>query len=191
MTSKITVATIMALILAQPAHAVETSSGIISGLLHPILGFDHLMAMIAVGLLSIQLGTQHVYRLPLCFVIVLMIGALVGLAEIPMPQVEGIISVSVFILGLAIASGGRVGVMIAYPIVAVFAFYHGHAHGVEIPTLASPVSFIAGFMIASAVLHLLGVLIGAVVRRPSTRALLGAGCAGVGLHMALLTYGLV
>jgi urease accessory protein len=162
-----------------------------SGLLHPVLGFDHLMAMIAVGLLSVQLGGRHIFRLPLCFVLVLLFGAIAGLLEIPLPQVEGIISVSVFILGLAIATGGRVGAAMAYPIVAVFAFYHGHAHGAEIPSLAIPSAFIAGFMIASAVLHLLGVAMGAIARQPNTRALLGAGCAGVGLHMALLTYGLV
>jgi urease accessory protein len=179
------------LTFAQPAYAADSSNSIMSGLLHPILGFDHLMAMVAVGLLSVQLAGKHVWRLPLCFVLVLLIGALAGLAEIPLPQVEGIISVSVFILGLAIVSGGRGGVLIAYPIVAVFAFYHGHAHGAEIPTLANPSAFIMGFMIASAFLHLIGVGIGAIARNTTTRAVLGAGCAGVGLHMALLTYGLV
>lgn len=178
-------------ILGQPAMAAASSNSIISGLLHPVLGFDHLMAMIAVGLLSVQLGGRHIYRLPICFVLVLLLGAISGLAEIPMPQVEGIISVSVFIMGLAITSSGRVGVVMAYPIVAVFAFYHGHAHGAEIPSLANPAAFIVGFMTASALLHLLGVAVGAIARRPATRALLGAGCAGVGLHMALLTYGLV
>lgn len=181
----------VALLVSQPAHAAGSANSILSGLLHPILGFDHLMAMVAVGLLSIQLAGRHIYKLPACFVLVLLLGAIAGLGKIPLPQVEGIISVSVFILGLSIVTGGRVGALIAYPIVAIFAFYHGHAHGAEIPSLANPAAFIAGFMAASAILHLLGVSIGAITRKPSTRALLGAGCAGVGLHMALLTYGLV
>ena len=163
----------VALLVSQPAHAAGSANSILSGLLHPILGFDHLMAMVAVGLLSIQLAGRHIYKLPACFVLVLLLGAIAGLGKIPLPQVEGIISVSVFILGLSIVTGGRVGALIAYPIVAIFA------------------AFIAGFMAASAILHLLGVSIGAITRKPSTRALLGAGCAGVGLHMALLTYGLV
>ena len=182
---------LFALLLAQPAQAAGSANSLISGLLHPVLGFDHLMAMVAVGLLSIQLAGRHIYRLPVCFVFVLLLGALAGLVNVPLPQVEGIISVSVFILGLAILSGGRIGALLSYPIVAVFAFYHGYAHGAEIPTLANPATFIAGFMAASAILHLLGVAIGAIARTPSTRALFGAGCAGVGLHMALLTYGFV
>jgi urease accessory protein len=191
MRHKVTAALFLTLVFGQPAYAAGSTNSIISGLLHPVLGFDHLMAMIAVGLLSVQLAGRHIIRLPLCFVLVLLIGALAGLADIPLPQVEGIISVSVFILGLAIVSGARGGVLIAYPIVAVFAFYHGHAHGAEIPSLANPSAFIIGFMTASALLHLIGVSIGAIARNATTRAILGAGCAGVGLHMALLTYGLV
>ena len=98
---------------------------------------------------------------------------------------------SVLILGLVIASGGRLALVLAYPIVAVFALFHGQAHGAEIPSLGSPVAFFAGFMIASAILHLLGVSIGSIARNPYKRALLSAGCAGVGLHLVLLTYGLV
>jgi urease accessory protein len=178
-------------VLGQPVMAAGSASSIISGLLHPVLGFDHLMAMVAVGLLSVQLKGQHVFRLPACFVIALFIGAVIGLFGWLMPQVEGIISLSVLTLGLAIASGGRIALIIAYPIVAVFAFFHGHAHGAEIPSLGNPIAFIAGFMIASSILHLFGVSIGVIARSPHKRAVVGAGCAGVGLHMVLLTYGLV
>jgi urease accessory protein len=191
MTQRFYLAIITLFVLGQPAMAAGSAKSIISGLLHPVLGFDHLMAMIAVGLLSVQHKGRHIFRLPACFVIVLFLGAVIGLASWPLPHVEGIISMSVLILGLAIASGGRLALVLAYPIVAVFALFHGHAHGAEIPSLGSPVAFIAGFLIASAILHLLGVSIGSIARNPDKRALLGAGCAGVGLHMVLLTYGLV
>lgn len=177
--------------IAQPAFAVEGASGWVSGLLHPVLGFDHLLAMIAVGLLSVQLGGKHIWYLPAAFVLFLAVGGLLGLVGIPLPEVEGIISLSVLVLGVAIASQARLGVALAYPMVAVFAIFHGHAHGMEVPTLASPVGYVIGFMMASAGLHLLGVGIGSVARSDRMRALLGAGCAGIGLHMILLTYGLV
>jgi urease accessory protein len=177
--------------ISHPAIAAGNAPNVIAGLLHPILGFDHLLAMIAVGLLSIQLGGRHVLRLPACFVVMLFIGAVLGLLETPFPQVEGIISLSVVILGLAIVTQARIGVWIAYPVVAIFALFHGHAHGAEIPTLGSPSAFIAGFLAASAFLHLLGVGIGKIARTRYVRGILGAGCAGIGVHMVLLTYGLI
>lgn len=177
--------------VSSPAFAAGDAPNVIAGLLHPILGFDHLLAMIAVGLLSIQLGGRHILRLPLCFVVMLFIGAMLGIMEIPFPQVEGVISMSVVILGLAIVTQASIGVWLAYPIVAIFALFHGHAHGAEIPTLGSPFAFITGFLVASAFLHLLGVGIGKIARTRYTRGILGAACAGVGVHMVLLTYGLI
>lgn len=170
---------------------VTTGSGLLSGLLHPVLGFDHLLAMVAVGLLSVQLDGRHVWTLPAAFVAFLMVGGLLGLAGIPLIQVEGIIALSVLILGAAIASDKVIATYFAYPMVAIFAIFHGHAHGQEVPTLENPVSYVIGFMVASAFLHLVGVGIGLVARTKRTRALLGAACAGIGLHMILLTYGLV
>lgn len=184
-------AIILPLVFASPALAAEGASGLMSGLLHPVLGFDHLLAMIAVGLLSVQLGGKHIWFLPAAFVGFLAFGGLLGLLGVPLPVVEGIIALSVFVLGLSIATQASIGWMLAYPMVAVFAIFHGHAHGAEVPTLASPVGYVVGFMIASATLHLIGVAMGAVARTDRIRALLGAGCAGIGLHMILLTFGLV
>ena len=95
------------------AFAVGGTASVLTGLLHPILGFDHLIAMIAVGLLSIQIGGKHILGLPACFVLILFIGALIGLLAIPIPQVEGVISLSVIVLGIAIASQSRIGIWIA------------------------------------------------------------------------------
>ena len=85
-------AALVYLFSAKLAFAVGDTANVLSGLLHPILGFDHLIAMVAVGLLSIQIGGKHILGLPLCFVLILFIGALIGLLAIPIPQVEGIIS---------------------------------------------------------------------------------------------------
>lgn len=178
-------------LLASPALAVETSSGLLSGLLHPILGFDHLLAMVGVGLLSVQIGHKHIWTLPACFVLFLMLGGILGLIGVPLPQVEGVIAASVFVLGLAIATSGSIGAVVAYPIVAIFAIFHGHAHGMEVPTLDNPTSYVIGFMVASAVLHLIGVGIGYIVKTESLRAQIGSGAAGIGLYMLLLTYSIV
>jgi len=180
-----------AIFVATPALAVEGASGLMSGLLHPVLGFDHLLAMIGVGLLSVQIGQKHVWALPACFVLFLMVGGILGLLEIPLPQVEGVIAASVFVLGLAIATSGAIGAVIAYPIVAIFAIFHGHAHGMEVPTLDNPTGYVIGFMVASAFLHLVGVGTGLVVRTEKLRAHLGAAMAGIGFYMLLLTYGIV
>ena len=176
-------------LLATPALAAG-SSGFMSGLLHPVLGFDHLLAMIGVGLLSTQLGGKHIWYLPAAFVFFLMVGGLVGLMEVPLPAVEGVIAGSVLILGLAIATGGVLGTALAYPIVAIFAIFHGHANGMEVPSLGEPAGYVIGFMIASAVLHLIGVGIGELFKG-SIRRHLGSAMAGIGGYMLLLLYGLV
>ncbi len=173
------------------AAGVEGQGGFMSGLLHPILGFDHLLAMMAVGLLSVQLGGRAVWTVPATFVAFLIGGGALGLAGLELPAVEGIIALSVLVLGLAIAAQVRLQIVVAMAAVGVFAIFHGHAHGTEIPQLAAPAGYVTGFALASAVLHLAGVGFGLMAHRPHLRALLGAGIAGIGLHMVLLTYSVV
>ena len=177
---------------AAPSFAASggDTTGFMSGLLHPILGFDHLLAMVAVGLLSTQLGGKHIWYLPAAFVAFLMVGGLIGLQEIGLPQVEGVISASVLLLGIAIAMGGIISVYMAYPIVAFFAIFHGHAHGMEVPSINEASQYVIGFMIASAFLHLVGVAIGAYTKS-TLRAHLGSAMAGVGGYLLLLIYGVV
>ena len=177
---------------ASPALASDVSGGgFISGLLHPVLGFDHLLAMVAVGLLSVQIGGRAVWTVPAAFVLFLGIGGGVGLLGYDLPEVEGVIALSVVLLGLAIALIATMPVVAAMLMVAFFAVFHGHAHGLEIPNLAEPAAYVGGFMLASAILHLTGVVIGFLQQQERARALLGAGVAGVGAHMLLLTYQLV
>jgi urease accessory protein len=182
-----------AILLASPAFAADVAGagGFASGFLHPILGFDHLLAMIAVGLLSVQIGGRAIWTVPLAFVLFLGFGGALGLVGIPLPEVEGAISISVLALGLAIAFQTRLPIWLAMAFVGFFAIFHGHAHGEEIPTLADPWTYVAGFMLASALLHLIGVGLGLLGGRPQLRAHFGSGCAGIGAHLLLLTYGIV
>jgi urease accessory protein len=133
----------------------------LSGYIHPILGFDPLLAMIAVGLLSVQMGGR------------------------------AIIALSVFAIGLAIALRWHAATLVGAVFVAIFAVFHGHAHATDVPALENPVGYVAGFMAASATLHVIGVALGLLSGRPQARALLGAGCAGIGLHLLLLTYSVI
>jgi urease accessory protein len=178
---------------AGPAAAVGVGAdgGFGAGALHPVLGFDHFLAMVAVGLLSVQLGGRAIWTVPATFVAFLVIGGALGLAGVPLVHVEGAIALSVLALGLAIATRARMPVPVAMALVGFFALFHGHAHGAEIPRLAEPAAYVAGFALASAGLHLAGVAIGLIGRRTQLRALLGAGVAGIGLHMVLLTYSVV
>lgn len=177
--------------LLAPLPALTGVSGLTSGLLHPVLGFDHLLAMVAVGILSVQMGHKHIWSLPAVFVASLAVGGIMGLVGIGLVEVEGIIALSVVILGLSIVTGAKNDNLIVYPMVAIFAIFHGHAHGQEVPSFSDPAIYVAGFLIASAALHLLGVFIGFIFKNSRTRSLIGAGCVGIGLHMILLTYNLV
>jgi urease accessory protein len=182
-----------AALAAGPASAVEVGAGggFAAGALHPVLGFDHFLAMVAVGLLSVQLGGRAIFTVPATFVVFLVIGGALGLLRVPLVEVEGAIAISVLALGVAIAARARMPVIVAMALVGFFALFHGHAHGAEIPRLAQPAAYVAGFALASAALHLTGVTIGLLGRRTQFRALLGAGVAGIGLHMVLLTYSVV
>ncbi|MEO1491011.1 MAG: HupE/UreJ family protein [Pseudomonadota bacterium] len=173
------------------AVEVEGDTGFFSGFLHPLLGFDHLLAMVAVGLLSVQIGGRAVWYVPLAFLVFLGIGGALGLANIPLPEVEGVIALSVFGLGLVIALSTTVPMVFAMLMVGFFAIFHGHAHGMEIPSLAAPALYVIGFLIASTVLHVAGVGLGVLQRHEVARAKIGAGCGGIGLYMVLLTYGVV
>lgn len=185
--------TVAVVLWSAPALAAgpATVEGFASGFLHPIWGFDHLLAMVAVGLVSVQIGGRAVVTVPAVFVGFLAIGGAMGLFGLPLPQVEGAIALSVLALGLAIAMQRRLPTWLIMGLVAFFAIFHGHAHGSEIPNMASPTAYVGGFLLASAMLHLTGVGIGALCGRPQLRAQLGAGFCGVGAHMVLLTYGIV
>jgi len=155
------------------AHADGPDAGLLNGLLHPVFGPDHLIAMISVGVVSVQLGGANIWRLPLAFVAAMTAGAALGIAQWPLPHTEFAIAASVLVLGIAILVS-RHG-MSPWPIsglVLLFGACHGYAHGLEIPKSASPALYTLGFIIGTAVLHIVGVAIAEVA---SWRAALWRG----------------
>ena len=145
------------------AHPGGGDTGLMAGLMHPVFGPDHLLAMICVGIVSVQLGGRNIWRIPLAFVGGMMMGAALGILQFTVPYTELGIAASVLILGMGIVLAHRR--MSPWPITALIALFgalHGHAHGVEIPKSASPALYTLGFLISTSVLHIFGMLIGEV-----------------------------
>jgi len=165
--------------------------GILSGFLHPILGLDHLLAMLAVGILSAQIGGRALWTVPATFVGVMAIGAFSGIFGLALPFVEYGITFSVLLLGIAIIFGNRIPEWTALIAVAFFALFHGNAHGTEIPvitnTLGLLIAYILGFLIATAGLHVIGALIGILASRsksgPTIMRVGGAVIATIGVFL--------
>ncbi len=145
--------------------------GFASGLHHPLSGWDHILAMLAVGLWSAQLGGRAMWLLPLAFPVVMALGGLMGLSGIPLPGVELGIALSAVILGALVLFAARAHVAVAAVVVAAFAVFHGYAHGAELPAGASAFSYGVGFLLATAALHLLGIGIGMLKLAPAGAAI--------------------
>lgn len=174
-------------LVAMPAHAhvagTTHAHAVGHGVLHPLVGLDHLLAMVAVGLWAAQRGGRAIWLLPVAFVVAMLGGATVGAAGIAMPGVEQGILLSVLLLGALVASAVRVPTAIGVAVVAAFALLHGHAHGTEMPANASGLAYGAGFAVATAGLHAVGVIAALGLRRGAvgTAALRLAGAAiGIG-----------
>lgn len=146
------------------AHTgVGDTSGFAHGFMHPLGGLDHLLAMVLVGVFAYQVGRPALWLVPLAFVGVMTLGALLGVAGIPLPYVEIGIALSVIVLGAIVALGVDTPVAVAMAIVALFAVFHGHAHGSEMPMDVSGVTYGVGFALATALLHLAGIGLGALI----------------------------
>ncbi len=157
------------------AHQSGMVGGFTSGLAHPILGWDHVIAMVAVGLWGAFLGMPAIWVLPVVFPLVMAFGGALGVMGIPVPSVETGIAVSAIVLGLMVAFAVRPPIWIAAVIVAIFAIFHGHAHGTELPGAASPITYSLGFVIATGLLHLCGIGFGLLVRWPVGKYAVQAG----------------
>ncbi len=148
------------------AHTtVGAVGGFLSGFLHPLSGLDHLVAMVAVGIWGAYLGRPAIYLLPITFPLVMAVGGSFGVVfgtEIPL--VETGIALSAIILGFVIIMEVRPKLQIAALIVGIFALCHGYAHGVELPSAASPVTYAIGFVLATGLLHLSGIALGETLR---------------------------
>ena len=153
-------------------------AGPAEGFLHPLSGLDHTLAMLAVGMWATQLGGRAHWALPGAFVLAMVAGAVIALAGITLPGVENGILVSVLVLGLAISWGARLPLWAPIGVVAVFAVFHGHAHGLELPEATSPAGYAAGFVAATALLHGVGIGLALGLRRFwGTMAVRSAGAA--------------
>jgi len=152
------------------------AQGFLTGLVHPISGLDHVLAMVAVGLWGAQLGAPALWLLPVTFPVVMAIGGCLGLVGIPLPGVEAGIALSAVLLGAAVAIEARPPLAVAAVLVGCFAIFHGHAHGTELPPGQSGLAYSIGFVMATGCLHAVGIAIGLVHRWPWGR--LGMRLAG-------------
>jgi len=177
-------ATLALMLLAQPALAhteAGVAGGLLSGFLHPILGPDHVIAMVAVGLWGAFLGAPAIWLLPIVFPLVMALGGVLG---VPLPAVEVGIALSAVALGAMVAFAARPPLWVAAVLVGAFAIFHGHAHGAELPAAANPLAYGIGFVAATGLLHLTGIAFGLLVRWPLGERAVRAGggliaCAGL------------
>ncbi|VVD85815.1 urease accessory protein UreJ [Pandoraea morbifera] len=169
--------------LAHPGHpGHDAATSFAAGFMHPLSGADHLCAMIVVGLWS-SLTARRVWLAPLAFVAMLAAGGLLGMSHaLALPGVEPMIAVSLLVLGLLLATRARLPGWAGAAIVGAFAIFHGFAHGVELPAQASAMHYLAGFVLATGVLHGVGIAAGGALRRRSAwlPRVLGAGVLAYG-----------
>jgi urease accessory protein len=161
--------------LAAWAH-VESgeAAGFLSGLSHPVSGLDHVLAMVAVGLWGAQLGAPAIWVLPVVFPMMMAFGGLLGLIGIGLPGVELGIALSAVVLGALIFGAIRLPLAAALLVVAFFAVFHGHAHGTEMSAGQSAILYSLGFVMATGLLHAVGIAIGLIHRWDAGRVALRA-----------------
>lgn len=135
-------------------------AGLTEGFIHPLLGLDHLLAMLAVGLWAQQLGGRPVWLLPAGFITIMSGSALLGASGFELPLLEPAIAASVLVLGLLLAFAVRLSMLSSLSLIGLFAVFHGFAHGLELPETQSAALYGLGFVTATALLHGLGVLLG-------------------------------
>ena len=160
--------------LAHPGH--DGAGGLVHGFFHPVTGIDHVLAMIAVGVLAAQYGGRALWLVPMSFLAAMAAAGAIGMAGIPAQIVEAGIGLSVVVLGLMIAFQIKPPTLVAMVVVGFFALFHGYAHGSEMPDRPAGLSFAAGFLVATATLLGAGVGLGLLLqRRTLSRRLIQAG----------------
>jgi urease accessory protein len=151
---------------AHPGHGEGTGSLFGAGLAHPWAGLDHLLAMVAVGLLAVRAAGRGersaLWTLPAAFMGAMAVGGLGALAGLPLPGVEWGIAASVLVFGLLIAVAATPRTWVSAAIVAAFGLLHGHAHVAEMPAGGAG-AYMTGFLAATAVLHTAGILAGLAI----------------------------
>ena len=179
----------IALVSTASTALAHSESGIAidfaGGFAHPITGFDHLVAMVAVGLWGAFLGMPAIWILPVVFPLVMAFGGALGVLGMPLPGVETGIALSAIALGAMVALAAKPPIWVAAVLVGAFAIFHGHAHGTELPVGADAVAYSMGFVVATGMLHLSGIAFGALSHWPAGRIAVRA----VGAVIALIGVG--
>ncbi len=169
------------------AHTGHDVQGLASGLAHPLLGLDHLAAMLAVGLWASRQRGAPAWRPLAVFLVAMAGGALLGWGGVALPGLETGIALSVLVLGgLLLAGGTRAGGLL--PLIGLFALYHGQAHGLELPLSAHPGAYALGFLLTTAALQLTGLALGRLALRHRGQGwlrLAGAAAGGLGAWLLL------
>jgi urease accessory protein len=190
-----TIATGIAAALIPSAASAHTGAGetlgFFHGFGHPIGGMDHVLAMVLVGLLAWQLGGRALWMVPATFVLLMAAGGGLGMAGANVPMVETGIALSIVVLGLAVALRVKAPVLAIAPLVGLFAIFHGHAHGAEMPENAGGLAYGLGFMVATAMLHAAGIGVGFGLARlsgPNEAALAGRIAGGAAAAAGLVLF---
>jgi urease accessory protein len=151
--------------LAQ-AHPNHSVFGVAQGFLHPITGWDHIVAMVAVGFFAANLGGRALWAVPLSFVSMMAFGGALGMAALPLPFVEMGIFLSVVVLAGAAVLRLQASLPVAIALCGFFAVFHGFAHGAEMPENVSSLNYALGFIASTALLHVFGISLGLLLAKP-------------------------
>jgi urease accessory protein len=185
--SRLTLTFAAAPTLAMAHTGVGSNVGFVHGFVHPIGGIDHVLAMVAVGMFAVNLARRALWAVPLTFMALMAVGGAAGILGMPLPHVELGIALSIVVFGLLVATRLEWPVTAAMALVGLFAIFHGHAHGSEMPIDASVAAYAFGFLVATGLLHLTGVAIGfGIAAQAGSRRITqvgGSEPAAVGLMM--------
>src|SRR4029077_9056522 len=153
--------------LARAHVGVGQTGGFSHGFGHPLSGLDHICAMVAVGLWAAQMGGRAIWAVPLTFISVMAFGGFLGMLHVQIPFIETGIVISVLTLGVFIAAAVRMPLIASVLIIGLFAIFHGHAHGEETLEKASGLAYAVGFVLATALLHAIGIGLGIGIQKIS------------------------
>ncbi len=183
---------VLAMLLCSPAlaHTGEGTSGLAAGIMHPITGLDHVVAMVAVGLWGGILGKPALWQLPVAFPVIMAVAGAFGAAGVSLPGVEVGIALSGIVLGAMVLFAVQMPLWASMVIVGFFAVFHGHAHGAELPSAANPMAYSLGFVLSTGALHLCGIAIGALAKWPVGRVAVRAAGAAIALAGAAFLTGI-
>jgi len=172
--------------VAQAHPLITEEASLFAGFIHPFLGIDHLLAMLAVGLWAAQQGGSRLWQLPVAFLSMMMFGAMLGQAGFSLPLVEAGIASSLLVLGLMLTFAIRLSIVPSMLMVGLFAVFHGYAHGAEMSQTLTLIDYALGFMLATGILHGSGIGFGLLIRGVQSEKLLRIGGIAIGLTGAWL-----